>query len=407
MLPGAVLARFGNAEAEPQKGQMQRYILHCDCNAFYASVEETFDPSLKNVPMAIAGDAAERHGIILAKNEKAKKFGVRTAETIWSAQQKCPGLVLLPPRYHTYEAFCERNNAVYGEYTDLVERFGLDESFLDVSLYVRSGAPPAEREVYALSVAHEIRERIKREMGITISVGLSWNKVFAKLGSDYKKPDAVTAFFPDTWQALVFPLPAADLLLVGRKTAEKLERHYIRTIGELADTPRERLVKWFGKVGNQLYIFANGLDNSPVLPADYSEAPKSVGNSFTFPRDLITDADIRNGVALLAGETAARLRDTGYLCRTVKVLIRYADLRFLQRQATLRRPTFSALAIEETALRLIAMHRTEGMPIRTLGVTGERLLQAGDADLGQLSLFDNNAGFYPVPKPQTHTVPMP
>ena len=201
-----------------------RWVLHCDCNSFYASVEEVFQPELRLVPMAVAGDPEARHGIILAKNELAKKYKIQTAETIWSAKKKCPELVLVPPRHKTYGEFCERVNTIYEQYTPLLERCGIDESFLDVTGCLH----PFDEDV--MKCANEIRERVKREIDITISIGVSWNKIFAKLGSDMKKPDAVTAITRGNWKELVFPLPAGDLFLVGKKTAESLSQIGVRTL---------------------------------------------------------------------------------------------------------------------------------------------------------------------------------
>jgi DNA polymerase-4 len=200
-----------------------RHIFHADCNSFFASVEETFRPELRRVPMAVAGDPENRHGIILAKNELAKKFKIATAETVWSAKMKCPELVLVPPRHKTYSEFCERVNAIYEQYSPLVERFGVDESFIDVTgcLHPFGGD--------ALKCANEIRERVKREIDITISIGVSWNKIFAKLGSDYKKPNAVTNITRENWKEIVFPLPASDLFFVGRKTAVALAKLGVHT----------------------------------------------------------------------------------------------------------------------------------------------------------------------------------
>ena len=195
---------------------MDRIILHCDCNCFYASCELLSHPDLRQLPVAVCGDPTERHGIILAKNEPAKRCGVKTAETIWKAKQKCPGLILLPPHHRLYAEYSKKINAVYGEYTDLVEPFGIDESWLDVtnSLHLFGGD--------AKALADTLRGRIKREFGLTISVGVSFNKVFAKLGSDYKKPDATTVIARGNWRDIVFPLPVGDLLFVGRSAQELL-----------------------------------------------------------------------------------------------------------------------------------------------------------------------------------------
>lgn len=359
-------------------------VFHCDCNSFYASVEETFRPDLRRVPMAVAGDPESRHGIILAKNELAKKFKIATAESVWSAKRKCPYLVLVPPRHKTYGEFCERVNAIYEQYTDRVEQFGCDESFLDLT----GGLRPFGND--PLKCAHEIRERVKREIDITISVGVSWNKIFAKLGSDYKKPNAVTDINRENWKEIVFPLPANDLFFVGRKTAEALSKMGIYTIGDLANCNRDLLVKRFGKAGEQLYLNANGFDMSPVAVAGENEPVKSVGNGYTFKRDLVSESDVHTAVAYLADSVAARLRKHNFKCRVVQVAIKDKNFQSITRQTTLSAPSYLSNDLSRAALELIARHRKSGTPIRTLTITGEHLVPAdiAEAESEQLSFFD-------------------
>ncbi|MDR0937515.1 MAG: DNA polymerase IV [Oscillospiraceae bacterium] len=359
-----------------------RQIFHCDCNSFFASVEETFRPELRSVPMAVAGDPESRHGIILAKNERAKKYKISTAETVWSAKKKCPELVLVPPRRQTYSEFCERVNAIYEQYSPLVERFGVDESFIDVTGCLRSFGGDA------LKCANEIRERVKREIDITISIGVSWNKIFAKLGSDYKKPDAVTNINRENWKEIVFPLPASDLFFVGRKTADALGKMGVRTIGDLANFDRDLLVRRFGKFGEQLFINANGLDASPVLAAGEGEAIKSVGNGYTFKRDLLSESDVKTAVAYLSDSVATRLRKHDFKCRVVQVAIKDTNLQSITRQMTIAAPSHLASEIGAAALELIAKHWKAGKPIRTLTISGENLVPADQAESEQLSLFD-------------------
>ena len=219
---------------------MDRIILHCDLNCFYASVELLSHPDLRDVPMAVCGDPQSRHGIILAKNEPAKKFGVQTAETIWQAKKKCPDLVLLPPHHDLYREYSRKVNAIYDEYTDLVEPFGIDESWLDVTntLHLFGGD--------AKALADTLRERMKRELGLTLSVGVSFNKVFAKLGSDYKKPDATTVISRENWKELVWPLPVGDLLYVGGAARKLLKQYGITTISQLAACKPEMLETLMG-----------------------------------------------------------------------------------------------------------------------------------------------------------------
>ena len=259
---------------------MSRVILHCDLNSFFASVELLSHPELKELPVAVCGDPASRKGIILAKNEAAKGYGVRTAETIWQARQKCPDLVLLPPHHDRYREYSHLINTIYGQYTDLVEPFGIDESWLDItgSMHLFGGDPRA--------IADGIRERIRRELGLTLSVGVSFNKVFAKLGSDYKKPDATTVIPPEGWQSIVWPLPLGAMLFAGPAAQRILGQYGIRTIGQLAAADNALLENLLGKLGRQLWSCANGLEDSTVRPQHLQEPVKSVGNSSTFPENL-------------------------------------------------------------------------------------------------------------------------
>ena len=259
-----------------------RVILHCDLNCFFASVELLSHPDLRDIPTAVCGDPASRHGIILAKNEPAKRLGIQTAETIWQAKKKCPGLVLLPPHHGLYREYSRRVNTIYEQYTDLVEPYGCDEAWLDVT---GSTALKGDEK----KIADEIRSRVKKELGITVSIGISWNKIFAKLGSDYKKPDAITQFHKENYQSIVWNLPAANLLYVGRSTRTMLNRYGIKTIGKIATSDPDFLERLFGKMGLVLYSFANGWDDSPVAPEGYAAPIKSIGNSTTTPRDLATN----------------------------------------------------------------------------------------------------------------------
>ncbi|GHU43948.1 DNA polymerase IV 1 [Clostridia bacterium] len=351
-------------------------IFHCDCNSFYASVEETFHPQYRSVPMAIAGDPNARHGIILAKNELAKKYKVKTAETVGQARKKCPSLVLCPPRHKIYGEFCERVNTVYAEYTDCVERFGIDESFLDMSIFA------GEEEKYAA----ELRRRIAQEIGITISVGVSWNKIFAKLGSDYKKPDATTLITKANYKEIVFPLPVGDLFGVGKKTAEKLAEIGVRTIEQLAAVECDYLTGHFGKLGEVLYRNANGLGDDTVAKIGDGEAAKSVGNGMTFKRNLETLAEIRIGTNALADSVAARLRRHNVKCTTVQVTIKDTSLQSIQRQKGVS-PTFLATEIAKSAIEVIELTWKIGKPIRMLTITASNLIPA-DQVIQQLSLFE-------------------
>ncbi len=352
---------------------MDRVIFHCDLNSFYASVELLDHPELRHRPVAVCGDPESRHGIILAKNEPAKAFGVKTAETIWQARKKCPELVLLPAHHSKYRLFSRRVNRIYQEYTDLVEPFGIDESWLDVTgtLHLFGGDPSA--------LADRLRDRIRGELGLTISVGVSFNKVFAKLGSDYKKPDATTLITRENYRTILWTLPVTDLLYVGRAAAQTLEKFNIRTIGDLGRFDRESLFTLLGKNGPQLHDFANGLDRAPVAPATQSAPPKSVGNGLTFPRNLHGSEEIRAGLILLSDEVAARLRRKGMKCQGVCLSIRDPEFQDLSRQQRLPAPTCLAREIAQATMELVSGCWNLDRPVRALTVTAIHLIPADEA----------------------------
>ena len=351
----------------------QRTILHCDLNCFFASVELLSHPELENVPTAVCGDPKERHGIILAKNEPAKKMGVQTAETIWQARKKCPGLILLPPHHGLYREYSQKVNAIYGQYTDLVEPFGIDESWLDItgSMHLFGGD--------GKTVADTIRNRIKAELGLTISVGVSFNKVFAKLGSDYKKPDATTVISEENWRDIVWPLPVGDLLYVGHSAQNVLHKYGIDTIGQLAACRREMLETLMGKMGGQLYDYANGLENSPVRPQGEKEPVKSVGNGTTFPQNLTRWEEVRTGLSVLCDSVASRLRRYGMYCSGVALTVRNADFKQFSRQKQLPAPTHLMKDIYDAAVELAKESWHAPDPIRSLTVTALYLTEDAES----------------------------
>lgn len=363
---------------------MDRVIFHCDLNSFYASVELLDHPELRHLPVAVCGDPASRHGIILAKNEPAKQFGVRTAETIWQAKRKCPELVLLPAHHDRYRQWSRRVNDIYEQYTDLVEPFGIDESWLDVTgtLHLFGGD--------ARALADRIRERVRRELGLTISVGVSFNKIFAKLGSDLKKPDATTLIRREDVQSVVWPLPVTDLLFVGRAAARELEKYAVRTIGDLARFDREALGRLLGRHGYQLHEYANGLEHSPVQPAGLYTPPKSVGNGMTFAHDLVGEEQVRSGVAVLADSVAERLRRHGLKCTALQVSIRSPEFHTISRQKRLTRPCFGAAELVEAGMELIRSNWNLSAPIRAITVTAINLVPVDQAGV-QMDLFSDGA----------------
>lgn len=361
-----------------------RIILHCDLNCFFASVELLDKPALQNVPVAVCGDPASRHGIILAKNEPAKRMGVQTAETVWQAKQKCPRLILLPPHHSLYADYSRRVNTIYGQYTDLVEPFGIDESWLDVtgSLHLFGGN--------ARQLADDIRARLRQELRLTISVGVSFNKVFAKLGSDYKKPDATTVISRENWRDMVWPLPVGDLLFVGRAARRTLSQFGVETIGQLAACKPELLEQLMGKAGLQLYRYANGLDDAPVRPQHEQEPVKSVGNSTTFPENLTRWEQVRGGLQMLCDSVAARLRQQGLYCGGVAVGVRDAQFRTVSRQMRLPGPTHLMRDIYGAALELTGRIWKAPNPIRLLSVTALYITDSADS-YQQLDLLAGDA----------------
>lgn len=361
---------------------MERTILHCDCNSFYASVECVLRPELKNVPMAVGGDEEKRHGIILAKNELAKKYNILTAETIWQAKRKCPELVVVPPHHELYYKYSKQVKDIYCRYTDYVESFGLDEAWLDVT---------ESRRLFGngVTIANELRRIVREETGLTISVGVSFCKVFAKLGSDYKKPDATTVFDSKNWREKIYPMPVKDLLYVGRSTANELEHLGIRTIGELAAFDGRTLYNHLGKAGTMLHRYANGLDNDPVKSVYEKEEVKSVGNGTTFPHDLIGEEEVRDGVFALSDSIAVRMRRKRLKCTTVQVTIKDPNFKSISRQQKLNAPTYTARDIREAAMDIVKHSWNLKMPIRMITVTGTGLIK-DDEIYEQLTLFEED-----------------
>ncbi|MBQ3109371.1 MAG: DNA polymerase IV [Clostridia bacterium] len=363
---------------------MSRVILHADFNAFYASAELISRPELRALPVAVAGEPEKRHGIILAKNQVAKELGVSTGEPIWQARQKAPGLVCLPPDFPKYERISRAAREVYAEYTPQVEPFGLDESWLDVS---NRGFTLEHGRL----LAEELRERIKREFGLTVSVGVANNKAFAKLGSDLKKPDAVTVLPPERYHELVWPLPAGDLLYVGRATSKKLARIGIYTIGDIANAPQDLLRALLGKWGVTLSLYARGEDPGTVAYREEEWRQKSISNSTTTPRDLVDAADVRLTLIMLSESVAARLRKAKAKCRVVQIHVRDCGLYSFERQQKLRRPTDLSSELIEAAMALfLANYRVPfPKPIRSVGVGAADLVPA-DAPQ-QLSLLEDES----------------
>ncbi len=291
---------------------MDRQILHVDCNKFYASVECSVHPELRNKPLVVGGNEEARHGVVLTKNELAARYGIKTGETLWSARRKCPDLITVPPHFHLYSEYSKKVRQLLLQYTPLVEPFGLDEAWLDVTGCRRD----------PIDIAEEIRKRVKEELGITVSIGVSFNKTFAKLGSDYKKPDAVTVFSRENYRQLVWPLPIGELLYVGHSTKEKLEERFFYTIGDVAKADPALLQAMLGKWGPDLHAVANGRDMGPVVPAEEADEVQSVSNGMTTPRDLTDNRDVKQVITNLAESVGHRLREQQLCGRTVELHLR-------------------------------------------------------------------------------------
>lgn len=358
----------------------ERTILHSDINSCYAAIEHLHHPELAGKPLAVGGDPESRHGIVLTADYIAKKYGVKTGMALWQAKQMCPEINFISPRMDLYLRFSKMAHEIYAEYTDLQEAYGIDESWLDVTDSVNIKGD-------GYKIAKEISNRMKSELGITVSIGVSFNKIYAKLGSDYKKPDAITTMYRDEFQQKAWVLPASDLLYVGRSTAAKLQKLGIRTIGDLARTDLQILHAQFGKMGDILWSFANGYDDSPVKYEDAHAPIKSIGNSTTTPRDLVVEQDVKIVLTVLAESVAARLRENGFKCRVVEISVRDNELFSSTRQRKLDHATNVTREIAEEAFRLFQENYNWQKPIRSVGVRGADLVN--DNYWEQIDLFSS------------------
>lgn len=346
---------------------MNRVILHCDANSFYASVFCSIYPLYRGLPVAICGDPEARHGIVLAATREAKKMGVKVGMAVWQARQCCPRLIVQPPDYNEYIRYSRHMRSIYEEFTPLVESFGLDECWLDIS-------NPGVTIEDGKRLADKLRHRIVSELGITVSVGVSDNKIFAKLGSDIKKPDATTVITKENYQKLVWPLPVGDLLYVGPQTEKKLLSLNVTTIGQLANYPAEILSYKFGKNGLTLQAFANGLDCSPVMNIDERVAIKSVGNSATLPHDVTSVEAASAAIFMLSESVAARMRESGLRGRCISISVRDTKLNVAGCQHTIGHSTALAGEIARTAIGLFKQRYMGMLPLRSMGVNCSSLV---------------------------------
>lgn len=355
-----------------------RAILHSDINCCYAAIEHLYHPELEGKPLAVGGDPEARHGIILTADYTAKKYGIKVGMALWQARQLCPELIIMSPRMDLYLRFSRMAREIYAEYTDLIEPFGIDESWIDVT-----ASTSLKGDSY--KIAEEISRRMKFELGITVSIGVSYNKIFAKLGSDYKKPDAITTMYREEMRSKIWPLPVKDLLYVGRSVHHKLFQLGIHTIGELACMDEHLLNSNFGKMGSILWTFANGYDDSPVSLENTKAPIKSIGNSTTTPRDLETNEDVQIVITILSESVGTRLRESGFRCRVVEISIRDNDLYSFTRQRKLINSTNITREIAEEAYRLFLENYDWKKPIRSIGVRGADLVN--DTFWEQMDLF--------------------
>ncbi len=336
-----------------------RVILHSDANCFYASCEMVLNPSLRDKAVAVGGNEEERHGIILAKSEKAKKAGVTTGMPIWEAKSKCKDLIIVPPRFEYYSKFSKLLHKIYERYTDYVEPFGLDECWLDVT----------DCNTHGFIIAEEIRRAVRDELGLTVSVGVSFNKVFAKLGSDLKKPDATTLITRENFKEKIWGLPVSDLLFCGRQTTKALGEYGIRTIGSLAQAPEEFLKRKFGKNGHSLWLFANGLDTSPVAHKDDYVPPKSVGHGVTCVENLVSNEEASKVIVSLSLDIGYKLRKEGLYARGVSLSIKDENFYYYSYQTKFEFSTQDEMTLSREAISLLTKNYPWNSKIRAITIT--------------------------------------
>ena len=358
---------------------MERVILHCDCDNYFASVESIFKPELKLVPMAVCGDPEGRRGIVLAKNQLAKAYGVVTAEPIWQAKQKCPQLVLVSPQHNEYTKYSQKVNEIYQQYTNQVEPFSIDESWLDVtgSLHLFGSGK---------NIADELRQRIREELGITISVGVSFNKSLAKLASDMNKPDGTTQLTRENFKSILYPKPVETLLFVGKNAGKTLREKGITTIGDIERVGEGALIALLGKGGSGVYAQATGQENEPVRCFWDREEIKSVGNGTTFAQDLVGYEQMRAGILTLCDTVGSRLRKYGLKGSTVALQIKNPQFQVISRQMPLPRATQSTKEIYLAAVALLEKSWKPQAPVRLFTVTVTNLVKQGE-ETEQLSFF--------------------
>ncbi|MBP3452188.1 MAG: DNA polymerase IV [Clostridia bacterium] len=347
---------------------MSDIILHSDLNCFYASVEMNENPQLRGKAIAVCGSTEDRHGIVLTASYPAKRMGVKTGSANWQAKQACPGLICVPPHYDLYLKYSRTVRRIYADYTDTIEPFGMDENWLSIPY------GGGDVEGFGLTLANEIRQRVREETGLTVSIGVSFSKIFAKLGSDMKKPDAVTTISKEHYREKVWPLPVSELLYVGRATTRRLVNMNIHTIGDLANCDPELLRRWLGVNGIMLWRFANGEDHSPVMPKGYVSPIKSVGHGTTCVTDLDSEYAVWRVLYELAQDVQHRLRKHELAAQGVQITVKDNDLDYRQFQVPLPFPTQSPLDLASAGFDLFRQRYMWHKPVRALTIRGINLI---------------------------------
>lgn len=358
---------------------MQRIILHCDLNNFFATATLSVNPTLKGYPVAICGDAKKRHGIVLAKNSVAKKFGIVTAETIWEARKKCSDLIILSPDFELYERLSKKAHQIYLKYTDRVEPFGIDECWVDIT-------NPDVNFCKAEKIANEIRNKIKNELGLTVSIGVSFTKTLAKLGSDLKKPDAVTVISPKILKEQIWQMKCGELLMVGKSLNKTLNTMAIFTIGDLANADEVSLKTRIGKNGVMLRKMARGEENDAVCSYTKHQKPKSIGHSATAEKDLTEKNEIFAAFLEFSEGISFKLKKENLLAKTVVVSVLYNNFESKEYRTPLFTPTDISMTIAKTAMALFDRNNSLSIPLRAIGVRVVNLIDK--FEVRQLNLID-------------------
>lgn len=361
---------------------MERQILHVDVNNAFLSwtaVERLKNGEIldiRKIPAIIGGDEAQRKRVVLAKSTIAKQFGIQTGEPIYFARKKCPNIQVFSSNHSMYQKYSNSLYNILTEYTDKIERFSIDECFMDLTTYLPKGKK-------LIDIAYEIKERVKKELGFTVNVGVANNKLLAKMASDFQKPDKVHTLFKEEIETKMWKLPVSELFMVGKKSIPKLERMQVRTIGDLAKKEEKELIRIFGKFGKMIWEYANGEDNSEVIYIQ--EKPKGIGNSITLPYDYSNIEKIEKVMLTLVEQVTFRLRKVNMLAKTVNVQIKTNEFKVYSHQRKLDIPTSSTKIIYNEAKKLLE-ELYKGTPIRLIGVRVDNLCEKGEV---QISLFDN------------------